>query len=100
VYDGTQFAGSSIRMPRDNEDGTPEEISPVAYGEQFHFSRSNAPRLIPEVQVVGHEEELPPVVLAPARVPGTEPTPRPRPPRPREQQEPPQEPALLPTEAQ
>ena len=63
VYDGTQFAGSRIRMPTLNEDGTPTEISPVSYGEQFYFPRSTVPSANPEVSLAGFEEQLPPVVL-------------------------------------
>ena len=81
VYEGTQFAGSRIRMPTLNEDGTPAEISPVSYGEQFYFPRSTVPSATPEVSVVGYEEQLPPVVLAPQRAPGSEPVSRRPPPR-------------------
>lgn len=90
VYDGTQFAGSRIRAPRPDEDGEPADASPVAYGEQFYFPRSKAPRRNPEIGVVGYEEELPPVVLAPARSAGSEAVPREL--RPSEQQVPPPEP--------
>ena len=73
VYDGTQFAGSRIRIPELNDDGTPVEAAPVSYGEQFYFPRSSVPLTNPEIGVVGYEEQLPPVVLAPIRPPGSEP---------------------------
>lgn len=75
VYDGTQFAGSRIRVPQENEEGEPIEAPPVLYSEQFFFPRSIAPGASPEIGVVGYEEQLPPVVLAPVRPPGSEPSP-------------------------
>jgi hypothetical protein len=96
VYDGTQFAGSRIRIPQLNEDGTPDESAPVLYGEQFYFPRSTAPLANPEVGVVGYEEQLPPVVLGPSRSPGSEPaSPLPQPPvqQPAQQQAAQQQPA-------
>jgi len=91
VYDGTQFAGSRIRLPRLNHDGTSSEGPAVSYGEQFYFPRAMAPPTNAELGVVGYEEQLPPVVLAPARTSGSEPVPRL--PQPREQPTPlPQQP--------
>ncbi|MDA1049632.1 MAG: hypothetical protein O3C40_04010 [Planctomycetota bacterium] len=91
VYDGTQFAGIRIRLPRHDDDGTPTDALAVSYREQFHFPRSTVSRPMPEIATVGHEEQLPPVVLPPARAPGSEPIPRQ--PQPREQPTPaPQQP--------
>ncbi|MBI2480983.1 MAG: hypothetical protein HYV60_20820 [Planctomycetia bacterium] len=73
VYEGTQFAGSRIGIPSLNEDGAPDETAPVLYSEQFYFPRSTTPRANAEIGVVDYEEQLPPVVLAPARPPGSEP---------------------------
>lgn len=86
VYDGTQFAGNRIQGPRDDEEGESAKSSPVAYKEQFFFPRSKAARKNPEIGVVGYEEELPPVVLAPTRSPSGEAVPQSR--QPREQQAP------------
>ncbi len=94
VYDGTQFAGSRLRAPQEDENGEPTKSSPVAYKEQFFFPRSNVPRKNPEIGVVGYEEELPPVVLAPTRSPSGEAVPQPR--QPRERQAPPSESQPLP----
>ncbi|MCB9922743.1 MAG: hypothetical protein H6822_11210 [Planctomycetaceae bacterium] len=77
VYDGTQFAGSRIRIPQVHRDGTSPEELPVSYAEQFYFPRSIAPRPSSEVGVVGYEQRLPPVVLAPTRPPGSEPNTQP-----------------------
>lgn len=89
VYEGTQFAGSRIRVPRQNHDGTPAESPAVSYSEQFYFPRAIARPTNGEIGVVGYEEQLPPVMLAPARPPGSEPA---RLPPPREQQGPPAQP--------
>ncbi len=90
VYDGTQFAGSRIRLQQTDENGETDDAPPVSYNEQFFFPRSKGARKNPEIGVVGYEEQLPPVVLAPTRVPGSEPAPRPL--RPGERQGPRPEP--------
>lgn len=80
VYDGTQFAGSRIRNPLVNEDGTPVENPSISYNEPFYFPRATAPRMNPDIDVVGYEEQLAPVVLAPTRPSDSEPAPQvPRP---------------------
>ncbi|MBC8355688.1 MAG: hypothetical protein H8E66_27230 [Planctomycetes bacterium] len=76
IYEGTQFAGSRIRIPRLNNDGTPAAGPAVSYRDQFYFPRSTAPPTNAEFGVVGYEQQLPPVVLAPTRVPGSEPVTR------------------------
>ena len=80
IYDGTQFAGSRIRIPRLDSNGTPVDRPAVSYKDQFFFPRAIAPANS-EFGVVGYEEQLPPVVLAPTRPVGSEPLPRlPQPP--------------------
>jgi lipopolysaccharide heptosyltransferase I len=73
VYDGTQFAGSRIRIPRRNHDGTPAEAPSISYNEQFYFPRAIAPPTNTEIGVVGYEQQLPPVVLGPTRPADSEP---------------------------
>ena len=73
VYEGTQFAGSRIRIPRRNQDGTPAAAPAISYNEQFYFPRAIAPPSNPRIGVVGYEGQLPPVVLAPTRPAGSEP---------------------------
>jgi hypothetical protein len=59
IYEGTQFAGSELRVPTVNEQDESHDRPAVALQEQFHF-----PRRLPfappaDVQVVGFEEEIP-----------------------------------------
>lgn len=75
VYDGNQFAGRRLEIPHLSEDDTPEDAPPVAYDEQFYFPRSTGPAINPEIGVVGYEEQLRPIVLAPTLPPGSEPVP-------------------------
>ncbi len=76
IYEGTQFAGSRIRVPRLNNDGTVAESPEISYRNQFHFPRAVAPTPNPEFGVVGYNEQLPPVVLSPTRLPGSDPVTR------------------------
>lgn len=73
VYDGMQFAGSRIQIPRGDSDGETAETPLVDYRDQFYFPRPMTMEATSEIGVVGYEEQLPPVVLAPARPPDSGP---------------------------
>jgi Family of unknown function (DUF6655) len=72
IYEGTQFAGSRIRIPRFNHDGTPALGPQISYKDQFFFPRSVAPPTNLESGVAGQQGHYPPTVLGPTNPPGSE----------------------------